>query len=142
MLQNHGLVNKEMTVVHMFRYYAVSLEQHIFREDDPMKSCVDYTKTTSYNHCDQKYIQTKLEEEFPPGFIPIWLGQNYSEVTRHLVHSQNYSELYIGLVDGSEDSGIYIHTYVLHLILLTRSKKRYKVGNSGYRHNLATLNIP
>lgn len=90
-----------------FRYYAVSLEQHVFRQDDPMKSCVDYTETASYNHCDQKYIQTKLEQEFPPGFTPVWLGRNYSEVT-HLVHSQNISDVYSGIVDGSQDSGIYI----------------------------------
>ena len=91
----------------MFRYYAVALEQHKFREDDPMKSCVDYTETASYNDCDQKYIRAKFEEQFPSNFIPIWLTQNYSQVTTHFVHSPHIDEAYSGIVDGSEDSGFY-----------------------------------
>ena len=85
----------------------MSLEQHKFLEDDPKKSCVDYTETASYNHCDQKYIRTKFREQFSPNFIPVWLTKNYSQVTTHFVHSPYFYEEYSGIVDGSEDSGFY-----------------------------------
>ena len=105
----------------------MSLEQHKFLEDDPKKSCVDYTETASYNHCDQKYIRTKFKEQFSPNFIPVWLTKNYSQVTTHFVHSPYFYEEYSGIVDGSEDSGFYHND---------------KVGNESYDQSVLCLSIP
>ena len=56
--------------INMFRYFAVKFTQNKMTDKDPRKRCKNYIKT-SYNDCDEEFIKTELEINYPPGFLPI-----------------------------------------------------------------------
>ena len=89
----------------LIRYYAVSVEQNKYREDDPSKTCKDYTNSAyTYNHCDLDYVRERFNN-LSPDFVPVWITQNSSQATVHSVQSSSFADGYKDLAVGTEYTG-------------------------------------
>ena len=89
------------------RYYAVELEQHIYIEEDPHKSCRDYAaRKETYEDCDLAFIESQLRQNYPPEFMPIWATANMSAVTRLYVNtSEEFTDKFLNILTGTQNSG-------------------------------------
>ena len=88
-----------------FRYFSTKLEQKIFLEEDPNSNCIDYKEST-YEDCDNNYIQKVLQQNYPHGFMPVWATENISDVTTYLAtNSTDFHDPYAEILTGTEESG-------------------------------------
>ena len=89
------------------RNFATELKQTVFNDDDPRSRCHDYNHQDTFEDCDDIFIKDHLRDNYPPGFMPIWATDNFSEVTTHLVTnpSSDQDRRYEGLIHGRLFSG-------------------------------------
>ena len=89
------------------RYYAVELEQHIYIEADPHKTCRDYAAgKETYEDCDLAFIESQLRQNYPPEFTPVWATSNMSAVTRLYVNnSEEFPDKFVNILTGTQNSG-------------------------------------
>ena len=88
----------------MFRYFAVKFTQNKMTDKDPRKRCKNYIKT-SYNDCDEEFIKTELEMNYPPGFLPIWATANLSLVTTAIsTNIDSFASTCADIVSGTMES--------------------------------------
>ena len=62
--------------------YMVEISQRVFVEEDPTNTCQNYPTSdfTSYAQCDDAFMR----ELIPAAINPIWLTENFSEVSTHV----------------------------------------------------------
>ena len=91
--------------IDILRYYAVQFEQNVFVEEDEDKNCSNYVDD-SYEACDRRFIQEKLSQYYPYGFMPVWATENMSTVTSlYLSNSTSFYSNYTDIILGIEQSG-------------------------------------
>lgn len=55
--------------------FLVEFKQTKYVEEDKSKGCVNYpNRHESYNDCDEAFMRDVLKAQYPPDFIPFWLG--------------------------------------------------------------------
>ena len=87
----------------------MELEQHIYMEADPHKTCRDYAgRKETYEDCDLAFIESQLSKNYPPEFRPIWATSNMSAVTTLYVNkSDEFTDKFVNILTGTENSGRY-----------------------------------
>ena len=85
----------------------MELEQHIYREADPHKTCRDYAgRKETYEECDLDFIESELRQHYPPEFTPIWATSNMSAVTTLYVNtSTEFTDKFVNILTGTQNSG-------------------------------------
>ena len=115
----------------LIRYYAVSVEQNKYREDDPSKTCKDYTNSAyTYNHCDLDYVRERFKN-LSPDFVPAWITQNSSQATVRSVRSPSFADGYKDLALGTE----YTYTGCPPPCLETNIRTRLVEERIAYNYN-------
>ena len=88
----------------MYRYFSVQFDQKRFSEDEPVKTCKEYVKTT-YNGCDEEFLKNLLQKNYPADFMPVWATSNLSLVTTFITEDQDsFYKNYRGMVLGTMQS--------------------------------------
>ena len=56
--------------------FLVEFKQMKYIEEDKSKGCVNYPQNNfeSYNDCDEAFMRNVLKSQYPPDFLPFWLG--------------------------------------------------------------------
>ena len=64
----------------------VDINQRVFVEEDSTNSCKNYPNQeyASYQECDNKFVRNMLH-----GLIPVWLTENFAEVTTEAIENEN-----------------------------------------------------
>ena len=64
-----------------FRKYAVEISKNVYLEEDTSKNCRDYPNSefASYMDCDEQHMKNNCKRM---NLAPIWLYDNFSEVTK------------------------------------------------------------
>ena len=66
------------------RKYAVEISGNSYLEEDKSKKCRNYPNAeyASYKECDEKYMRNICDKV---GLVPVWISENFSEVTTKAV---------------------------------------------------------
>ena len=79
-----------LTQNNITKSYVVGIAQREYVEEDPSSRCRNYPNNeyASYEECDNQFVRNKL-----PGLTPIWMTEDFSEVSTHVQWSDTYGEL-------------------------------------------------
>ena len=74
-------------------------------EEDKDKNCSDYD-VDSFDICDRHFIEDKLSQFYPNGFMPAWATGDMAKVTNiFFANSSSFSKHYEDIISGIEHSG-------------------------------------
>ena len=73
-----------------YKKYVVEISETVYVEDDPTKNCRAYptTRFESFLDCDNQYM---LEMCKRAGVAPIWMAENFSNVSKYFTLLQEPS---------------------------------------------------
>jgi hypothetical protein len=81
----------------MRKQYVVEMKKTVFVEEDPTKSCRSYPNPehASYKDCDHQWMRDHVAAR-APGLVPIWLAEDFTNVTASYDQYFNFFQLWKG----------------------------------------------